>query len=360
MNSSSGSALIVNGEAQGQFAISLANLALDDSVYIGAQGQVTGVINGFYLDDTAAEITNDGHVYGAQYGIESDGSRGDTITNDGVISTSGYAGIPDSAAITINQSEFETIQNAGLVSGPQAIYVEQGSNAAIQNSGTIQGTLTAADTAQISLDNSGVLHGALDLDSSANNIVTNSGKIHGAVSFGSGENVFTNSESVTGSITFGSGSDTLVNSGTITGYVIFTGTADQLTNGGQIHGNVAMGYGDILVNTGTIHGEVTLGVNDQYYSGSGDVTAPLIASAYDDFNFSGSLGHETIGGFVPGGATHDVIHFSNDEFANYTALQADMTQVGADVVITLDPNDSLVLEHMTLARLSSHDFTFGS
>ncbi len=60
------------------------------------------------------------------------------------------------------------------------------------------------------------------------------------------------------------------------------------------------------------------------------------------------------------GGTHHVIHFSNGEFANYATLQAGMTQLGTDVVITLNPSDGIVLEHTTLAHRVSHDFTFGS
>jgi hypothetical protein len=36
-----------------------------------------------------------------------------------------------------------------------------------------------------------------------------------------------------------------------------------------------------------------------------------------------------------------------------------MTQVGADVVITLDANDFLTLKNVVLAHLHSADFLFG-
>jgi hypothetical protein len=393
------STLVVDGEAQGNAGVQLANGAASDSVYVGAQGQVTGLFSGFYLVDTDAQIVNDGHVFGSEYGIDAFSSSGDTITNDGVISNPGAAAFADSAAITLSLSTSESVDNVGLISAPQAIYVEEGSTAAIRNSGTILGTLTVTDTAQVTVDNSGTWHGtALDLDSSANNVLTNSGKIHGTisfgdgnntftssdiftgsisfgggdntltnsgastgtVSFGSGDNAFANSGTLTGAVSFGSGTDTLTNSGTITGNIVFEGATDQLTNDGLIHGSISMGHGDTLINTGTIHGSVYLGVSNEFLSNGGEVTGALVANPSDLFDFSGTVGHVTIDGFVSTGTTHDVIHFGNDDFANYAALQADMTQVGRDVVITLDASDSIVLGNTTLAHLVSHDFTFGS
>jgi hypothetical protein len=370
----------VDGEAQGNAGVQLANGAASDSVYVGAQGQVTGLFSGFYLVDTDAQIVNDGHVFGSEYGIDAFSSSGDTITNDGVISNPGAAAFADSAAITLSLSTSESVDNVGLISAPQAIYAEEGSTAAIRNSGTILGTLTVTDTAQVTVDNSGTWHGtALDLDSSANNVLTNSGKIHGTISFGDGNNSFTSSDTLTGSISFGggdnafansgtltgavsfgSGTDTLTNSGTITGNIVFEGATDRLTNDGLIHGNISMGHGDTLINTGTIHGSVYLGVSNEFLSNGGEVTGALVANPSDLFDFSGTVGHVTIDGFVSTGTTHDVIHFGNDDFANYAALQADMTQVGRDVVITLDASDSIVLGNTTLAHLVSHDFTFGS
>jgi hypothetical protein len=393
------STLVVDGEAQGDAGVQLANGAASDSVYVGAQGVVTGLLSGFYLVDTNAQIVNDGHVFGSEYGIDAFSSSGDTITNNGVISNPGTAALADSAAITVNLSTSETVDNAGLISAPQAIYVEDGSSAAIRNSGTILGTLTVTDTSQVTIDNSGTWHGAtLELASSADNGLTNSGKIHGAISFGGGDNtftssgslvgsvsfgsgdnaftssdtltgsisfgggnnVFTNSGTLTGAVSFGDGTNTLTNSGTITGAIAFEGSTDQLINDGLIHGSVAMGNSDTLTNAGTIHGSVYLGVNNEFLSNGGEVTGALSANTSDLFDFSGAVGHVTIDGFVSTGATHDVIHFGNDDFANYAALQAAMTQVGRDVVITLDAGDSIVLGNTTLAHLVSHDFTFGS
>lgn len=393
------STLVVDGEAQGDAGVQLAGGANSDSVYVGAQGQVTGLFSGFYLVDANAQILNDGHVFGSEYGVDCFSSSGDTITNNGVISNPGTAALADSAAITVSDSTSETIDNAGLLSAPMAICLESGSTANVRNSGTILGALNVFDTSQATIDNSGTWHaGALDLASSADNVLTNSGKIHGeisfgdgnnvftssgtlagsisfgsgdnaltnsgtstgAVSFGNGANAFTNSGTLTGAVSFGSGADTLTNSGTITGAIAFEGGTDKLTNAGVIHGSVAMGNSDTLTNAGTIHGSVYLGVGNEFLSNGGEVTGALVANSSDLFDFSGTVGHVTIDGFVSTGATHDIIHFGNDDFASYAALQAHMTQVGRDVDITLDASDSIELGDTTLAHLVSHDFTFGS
>jgi hypothetical protein len=132
-----------------------------------------------------------------------------------------------------------------------------------------------------------------------------------------------------------------------------------LTNSGLIHGAVSMGTGDTLINTGAIDGSVVLGSADTLDTSHGEITGTVKAAVSDTFDFSGSFGHNTILGFVSSGATRDTIHFQSDDFANYAAVQAHMAQVGSDVVITLDPADTIVLENMTLAHLVSHDFTFG-
>jgi Ca2+-binding RTX toxin-like protein len=78
----------------------------------------------------------------------------------------------------------------------------------------------------------------------------------------------------------------------------------------------------------------------------------------DHFTFTGQFAHDTITDFTAAGAGHDVIQLSSTEFATFAAVQADMAQVGADVVITLDANDSITLQHVTLGSLTAADFLF--
>jgi hypothetical protein len=53
-----------------------------------------------------------------------------------------------------------------------------------------------------------------------------------------------------------------------------------------------------------------------------------------------------------------VIQFDKSLFAGFSALQADMHQSGANVVITYDAHDMLVLDHVSMGQLSSANFLF--
>jgi len=152
-----------------------------------------------------------------------------------------------------------------------------------------------------------------------------------------------------------------VNSGTITGEVQFGASDNYFTNTGTIHGEVALGAGDSFTNDGAIHGFVVAGVGDQLDMGTGTVTSSIGAAASDLFEFKGSFGEYQISGFegyVGHKTTFDVIDFASDDFASYTALQSHMAQVGADVVITLDATDDIVLLGTKLTQLTTHDFLF--
>jgi hypothetical protein len=331
-----GSQLLVNGEAQGAYGVAL--FAGAESVNVGASGTIFGFADGLYAQGQGDIVTNDGHISGAAYGIFSNNTI--VVTNDGTISTSGN--INDEAAVTLADGVNSYLQNAGTISGPVAVYVEVGASATIANAGTISGGLTVTDSAKVDIENTGVWVApyGLDMDSSAANTLSNSGRIHAPINMGTG-------------------SDTIMNSGTINGSIVFTGSSDSLTNSGEIHGKVTMGTGDTLINTGMIHGAVTLGNQDTLNTSGGEITGAVTAAQKDTFDFSGSFGHNTILNFLGTSAEHDTIHFASDDFANYSAVQSHMAQVGNNVVITLDAGDTIVLSHILLSHLVSADFTFG-
>jgi hypothetical protein len=193
---------------------------------------------------------------------------------------------------------------------------------------------TAAD--QVTIDNLGSILGpvgGVTID------LTNSGVIHGAIAT--------------------TGESDLDNSGKITGAIDLGGSGGELTNGDAIHGAVTLGSDYTMTNTGTIHGAVILGAGDTIDTSRGEITGKVTAADKDTFDFSGSFGHNTIVGFVGTTTQHDIIDFASDDFANYAAVQSHMAQVGANVVITLDAADTIILQHITLAHLAAADFTFG-
>jgi hypothetical protein len=78
----------------------------------------------------------------------------------------------------------------------------------------------------------------------------------------------------------------------------------------------------------------------------------------DTFVFHTAFGQEQLTGFVPGAASGDVIQFDKALFANFAAVEGAMQQSGANVVITYDAHDQLVLNHVSMSALSSANFMF--
>jgi Ca2+-binding RTX toxin-like protein len=79
----------------------------------------------------------------------------------------------------------------------------------------------------------------------------------------------------------------------------------------------------------------------------------------DQFEFSfaaaGWFGHDTVGDFAQG---EDKIRLDDAQFANFAAVQAKMSQVGADTVITYDGANSIKLQNISAAGLAASDFLF--
>jgi len=78
----------------------------------------------------------------------------------------------------------------------------------------------------------------------------------------------------------------------------------------------------------------------------------------DTFVFHTGFGNETINGYSPGAAAHEVIQFDTSLFANFAALEGAMHQSGNNVVITYDTHDQLVLDNVSVGQLASANFLF--
>ena len=89
----------------------------------------------------------------------------------------------------------------------------------------------------------------------------------------------------------------------------------------------------------------SFGGNDTMYGGGGD----------DTFVFDQNYGNDTINDFKNG---NDVIELSSALFSDYSDVMSHANQIGDDVVITYDINNSLTLKSMTLTNLVSSDFHF--
>jgi hypothetical protein len=349
------------------------------SLLIGTQGSVTCADGIGIYAGTNCTITNHGLIGAASdfIGIsENSDSSAITLTNTGIIDS----------GVLFTQSSDDTITNSGTISG--GLYLGESDH--VYNTGTMLNGVAGDGKAYI--ENDGTISGGINLTAVGRDFVASSGKISGSVILGQidtldnsgtvtggivgdGNDGITNSGIITGGISDSDTRDTIDNQGTITGTISETGAT--LTNSGAIHGAVDFsgtntldnagtitgtvtfgGTNDTITNDGTIHGNLDLGVGDVLNTSTGVVTGEIVAADSDTFDFSGSFGHETIASFVATSNSHDTISFSSNDFANYAAVQADMVQVGADVVITLNSGDSIVLLHQTLAHLVSHDFAF--
>jgi hypothetical protein len=295
--------------------------------------------------DSNSSITNDGHITGTEVGIQAEFSTNGTITNNGVISSSGTGA--DEAAMVLDGAA-EYIRNTGKISGPVAFDIYNGGDATIYNSGSISGTLDLFDTSGVTVDNVGTWHAlTLDFTSSAENFVQNEGNIFAGVVMGTngaGIDYFNNLGTLSGSVVLLGSQNFFYNSGTVGQFVESEAGYSQISNDGIIYGNVDMYQGCVL---NTLHGRI-----------DGNVTA----ANSDTFNFTGSFGKVVIKDFVTYASSHsgfDIINFFDDNFASYADVQKQMVQVGHNVVITLDATDVIVLDNTLLNHLSYHDFTFG-
>ncbi|WP_425070179.1 putative Ig domain-containing protein [Roseibium sp.] len=79
----------------------------------------------------------------------------------------------------------------------------------------------------------------------------------------------------------------------------------------------------------------------------------------DTFVFQeGVTGHDTVGDFVAGAGTEDVLQFASSVFSDADAVLAAADTVGGNTVITVDGDTSITLLNVTKADLHLDDFTF--
>jgi Ca2+-binding RTX toxin-like protein len=106
--------------------------------------------------------------------------------------------------------------------------------------------------------------------------------------------------------------------------------------------------GDTLTATNANTHMEGLAGNDTLNGGSGN----------DVFVFRPGFGNDVITTFDDSPTANDIIDISSSIFANFAAVQAASAQVGADVVITASPTDTITLKNYTLANLGADDFRF--
>jgi hypothetical protein len=138
--------------------------------------------------------------------------------------------------------------------------------------------------------------------------------------------------------------------------------SSRLDNSGLIQGvSVAIQGGagqETVVNHGKIVGDVMLGDgNDTFVFGKGGtLTGNLFLGGGNDLvRIEDGSGTSHIADFAASGPSSDVIDVSAF-FSTFGDLEAHSQQSGNNVVITLDPNDHLVLTGVQLSALHASDF----
>ena len=204
-----------------------------------------------------------------------------------------------------------------------------------------------------------LLAGAADPDTS--DVLTVSsvqGAVGGTVALSAGTTTFT--PTVTAGAGIGSFTYTISDGkgGTSTSTVALTTTLHQ-TNGTTAN--------DTITGTAGKPAQINgLAGNDTLKAGSGGDT--LVggagndiltgAAGIDTFVYQAGFGLDTINSFTATGTTHDVLRVDKTLFADWAHLLGATRQVGSDLVITYDANNTITLKTVTLANFTSADAVF--
>ena len=153
----------------------------------------------------------------------------------------------------------------------------------------------------------------------------------------------------------GAGSDTVRT--TLASYTLgdnvellnFVGVGDFTGIGNALANSITGGGGNDTLSGG--------GGNDRLQGGAGNDSLTGGAGS-DTLVFRPGFGNDTILSFGDVSGNNDIIEFSTDVFATFAAVQAAMAQVGADVVITADATNQIILKNVALSGLDAGDFRF--
>lgn len=139
------------------------------------------------------------------------------------------------------------------------------------------------------------------------------------------------------------GVDTVVVNLNSAAYVL-PNTIENLTVTGWNATGIGNGLSNLIVSSGT--GAVTL-------DGKGGNDVMVGGTSADTFVVNQDYGHTVIYNFD---TNLDQIRLNSFNFTSFDALKSKMTQVGKDVVLTLDANDNITLRDTSISKLSVKNF----
>jgi len=307
-------------------------------VAASATATVTGSGNTITLaSGDALTASNDAISVAASASVTVTGS-GDTIT--------GGSG----AVINLGTNSTDTVATTGLtvklVSGDSLTASSDTVNVAANATVTVTGnndTITGGSGTVINLganstdavSTTGLTVKLVNLD----HLTASSDTI--SVAAGASATITGNSNTITGSsgsvINFGASSTDTVST---TGLALNLANSDTITASSETVG-MANGSTDKVTGNSNVF---NVGSNDNL----------TLSGTSETVQYGTVTGADTLSGF----ASSDIIQLSHLDFANWTALQAAMTQSGANTVITLDASDTITLTGVTKTNLTSSEFRF--
>jgi VCBS repeat-containing protein len=126
----------------------------------------------------------------------------------------------------------------------------------------------------------------------------------------------------------------------------------QVPSGGSATGGFGNTVLDGSAGNATLTAALTFNAHQILIGGAGD-TLNAASFGQDTFVFANNFGHETINNFHP---ALDVIQLQQSQFGSLAAVMADIHQIGADSVLTLDANHVITITNTQHATLTAADF----
>jgi len=304
-------------------------------------GRIEGDSSAVTVDDFA-EIKNSGKILSDQVGIG--GGEGLQLTNSGKVEGDVYGVLADSAGAAINN-----LQDGKIMSAGTAVYLMDGGDALIKNTGLIQGQFAIIDgDGDAEIINKGTISGNVNLGEGDDLFNTRAGTFEGIVNGGDGDDTYVIGKSniqIEEQPAFGT--DTVKSTVSFTlgenlEDLILQGTKDVNGTGNGANNTITGNKGDNVLK-GMAGDDYLIGGkgNDRLFGGANE----------DMFDFRKGTGHDVVEDFVNG---EDVIY---TPFASNEAdlLANHLTQKNGGVLLSYG-DDSLFIKGATLAELDESDF----
>ncbi len=101
---------------------------------------------------------------------------------------------------------------------------------------------------------------------------------------------------------------------------------------------------------------IALGAGDSLIAGSGSDVLVDAGAGGDFFTIGANATKDVIYGFQASGANHDFIQLTGTNFTSFADVQANLSQMGADTLLTLSPTQHVLIRNTQVSSLTATDF----